>query len=291
MNWARNILFVGVVGGGLTALAVNIIPPRRPAPIEHYDAPRYREPAFLATVERVDQAFESSWKADGHKPAEPADNLALSRRIALGLMGTIPSLEEVRQIEALPADQQLHWWIDHALRDPRFHDYFGERFARAFVGTEDGPFLLYRRRRFVTWLSEQIAANKPYDGIVRELIAGDGLWTDHPATNFITVTVQQGEGKKNEPDPVRLAGRVTRAFLGIRLDCAQCHNHPFADWKQSDFHGLSAFFAQAHLGFRGIQDGEGLYEAEDRYTKTKAIVEPSVPFSKELLPREGELLG
>jgi hypothetical protein len=197
----------------------------------------------------------------------------------------VPSLEEVRQFEALPADQRLPWFVDHLLQDRRCADYFAERFARAWVGTEDGPFIFYRRRRLIAWLSEQLAANRPYDALVRDLIAADGLWTDHPATNFVSVTVQPDN--QNQPDPVRLAGRVTRAFLGLRLDCAQCHNHPFADWKQSDFQGLSAFFGQTQLGFTGIHNGPGEYVAEEHKTKLKRVVAPRVPFAPELLPAEG----
>src|SRR5262249_39591740 len=155
--------------------------------------------------------------------------------------------EELRQFEGLPPDERLDWYLEHILADRRFADYFAERFARAFVGTEGGPFVFYRRRRFVNWLADEMAANRPYDQIVRELIATEGLWTSKPASNFVSVTAQQDN--HNQPDPVRLAGRVTRAFLGLRLDCAQCHDHPFADWKQSDFEGLSAFFGQTHLGF------------------------------------------
>ena len=86
---------------------------------------------------------------------------------------------------------------------------------------------------------------------------------------------------------MRLAGRVTRAFLGLRLDCAQCHNHPFADWKQADFEGLAAFFGQTHVGFTGIYDGAGEYVVEDRKTQAKKTVEPRVPFAPELLPDQG----
>jgi hypothetical protein len=64
-------------------------------------------------------------------------------------MATIPSLEEIRQFEYLPQEQRLSWWIDHILQDPCFADNFAERFARAFVGTEDGPFICYRRSRAV----------------------------------------------------------------------------------------------------------------------------------------------
>jgi hypothetical protein len=274
-----------VVGGGLSALVVNLLPPRKPAPIAHYDTKAYQESGFESVVGEVDTAFRQEWQSEGLKPASPAPDLVQARRLSLALMGTVPSLEEVRQLEALPPDQRIPWYLDHVLADSRYADYFGERLARACVGTEDGPFIFFRRRRFVAWLSEQVAANRPYDQIVRELIAGNGLWTDHPATNFVSVTVQND--KQNQPDPIRLAGRVTRAFLGMRLDCAQCHNHPFTEWKQADFQGLAAFFGQTHVGFRGIQDGSGEFEAEDRHTKAQKVIEPKVPFQPELLPDRG----
>ena len=76
---------------------------------------------------------------------------------------------------------------------------------------------------------------------------------------------------------MRLAGRVTRAFLGLRLDCAECHNHPFAAWKQTDFQGLAAFFGQTHIGFTGVRDGDGEYEVEDKKTQLKKTVAPRRP--------------
>ncbi|HEV8060321.1 MAG TPA: DUF1553 domain-containing protein, partial [Gemmataceae bacterium] len=91
----------------------------------------------------------------------------------------------------------------------------------------------------------------------------------------------------NHPDPVRLAGRITRAFLGIRLDCAQCHDHPFAPWVKADFEGLSAFFGQTHLGFKGIYDNKSEYELKDRKTQEYRVVAPSVPFSQNLLSEQG----
>src|SRR5262249_22824390 len=154
--------------------------------------------------------------------------------------------------------------------------------ARACVGTEDGPFILYRRRRFVSWLADQVAQERPYDAIVRDLIASDGLWTTQPATNFVSVTSKPD--KKNQPDPVRLAGRVTRAFLGIRLDCAECHNHPYAEWKQSDFQGLAAFFGQTRVGFTGIHEGAGEFEVKEKKTDEMKTVAPRVPFAADLLP-------
>jgi hypothetical protein len=283
--WLRNILFLGLLGGGVYALGANLLPPRDPVALTNYDAVAYRDSDFLASIGRVDHSFQEQWSSENLNPAPAATDLAVARRLALALVGSVPSLEEIRQFEALPAGERLPWWVDHLLQDRRFADYFAERFARAWVGTEDGPVIFYRRRRLIAWLSDQLAANRPYDELARDVIASDGLWTDKPATNFVSVTSQPDN--QNQPDPVRLAGRVTRAFLGLRLDCAQCHNHPFADWKQADFQGLSAFFGQTRLGFTGIHDGNGEYEAEDHKTKVTRVVAPCVPFSPELLPAEG----
>jgi hypothetical protein len=285
MRWARDLLFIGLVGGGTIALAVNLIPPRVSKAATSYDTKAYLDQEFRASVNQLNQTFQDEWRKAELHPTTPAADLLVMRRLALGLMGTIPSLEEIRRFEALPSDERLPWWLDHILKDQRFNDYFAERLARACVGTEDGPFLLYRRRRFVTWLSDQIAANRPYDALVRDLIDGTGLWTDNPATNFVSVT--STKEKQNQPDPVRLAGRVTRAFLGLRLDCAQCHNHPFANWKQADFEGLSAFFGQTNVGMKGVQDGSGHYQVEDRKTQAIKTVEPKVPFARELVPDHG----
>src|SRR5258708_28243488 len=152
MTWMRNLLFLGLVGGGVTALVVNLMPPRQSKALTPYDAAAYRAPEFRRAVDRVNATFRQHWASENLKPARPAPNLLVARRLALGLMGTVPSLEEIRQIESLPPAEQVPWWLDHVMQDQRFADYFAERLARACVGTEDGPFVFFRRRRFVTWL-------------------------------------------------------------------------------------------------------------------------------------------
>lgn len=283
----RDLLFGGLVLGAILALGANLIPRRHGNPPTPSDTSVYKEADFRLTVDKVNSAFRGTWSKDNVQPAIQADDLTIARRLALGLMGTIPSLEEIRQLESIPTEKRISWWIDHILQDRRYADYVAERYARAFVGTEDGPFVFFRRRKFVNWLSEQIHQKTPYDRIVREMISTEGLWTDKPATNFITVTVQND--KKNQPDPIRLAGRVTRAFLGVRLDCAQCHDHPFAPWKQSDFEGFSAFFGQTHVGFRGVYDGPGEYTIDDKKKGIQRTVPPKVAFANDLLPDEGSL--
>ena len=231
---------------------------------------------------RVDAVFDAAWKDARVESVGPADPMTVVRRLSLALCGTIPSLEEIRTLEALSPEGQVNSHLDHLLADHRYADYFAERLARAIVGTDDGPFLIYRRRRFVYWLSDELTANRPYDDLVREIISAEGLWTDRPATNFITAPASE-QGL----DAIRLAARTTLAFLGIRIDCAQCHNHPFAQWKQRDFEGLAAFFGQTQKSMRGIVDRDGELEIEDIKTKEKREVSPRVPFDPDVCSNEG----
>ena len=176
--------------------------------------------------------------------------------------------------------------LAHVFADPRHADYLAERLGRAYVGVEDGPFLLYRRRRFTTWLSDQLLENRRYDAIVREMITARGLWTDQPAGNFITVAFVE-EGEDDALNESLLTSRLSRALLGVRLDCAECHDHPFADWTQRDYQGLAAFFAGTTPSLRGIGDDGTGYEVEDRESGETVTIEPAVPFAEDLLPDEG----
>ena len=279
----RDLLFVGLLVGGAAALGASLYPTRVNRKVEVVDAGRAAE-ELAPVASRVDAAFRSRWADENLRPAPPADDRTVIRRLSLALVGSIPSLEEQRMLDSVPAESRVSLWTRLLLQDRRSADYLAERLARAVVGTEGGPFLIFRRHRFVNWLSDQIHAGRPYDKIVRDLIASDGIWTDKPATNFITVTY---DPDKKLVDAERLAGRVSRAFLVARIDCAQCHDHPFADWKQADFQGLAAFFGKAESGFTGIHEGGGEFRPTDRKTGKEHVVEPGVPFRRELLPKNG----
>lgn len=232
----------------------------------------------------------TNWKGQPLQAAGPASDLQVLRRLSLALHGTVPSLEEVRQFEADDQPEKLRRWTVRMMDDKRFANYFGERLARAFVGTEGGTFVLYRRDRFTSWLRSELRKNRPYDEIVRRMIATEGLWTGEPATNFMTAAYAEGKFDVN-----KLAGRSVRAFLGQRIDCAQCHDHKLDDrWKQHHFEGLAAFFGQSRLSPFGVEDraaernGEPIeYIIEDRMTLKNRTVKPAVPFHPEWLPEAG----
>jgi len=249
------------------------------------DTVRIDRAAVGAVVAKLDAAFEKHWRENRLTPMPLADDLVLARRLSLALMGTVPSLAEIRAIEAQPPRERFDWWLGAIFSDPRCDDYIAERFARTFVGVEDGPVLLFRRRRFTSWLSDELGKNVPYDQLVRTLISEQGIWTSKPAVNFVTAAIKPDS--EEPPNAAKLAVRVSRAFLGTRLDCAECHDHPFADWKQEHFQGLAAYFGQTQRGLKGITDGGGEYQFENLKSGEKETASPEVPYHAEWAPTEG----
>ena len=246
-------------------------------------------PELDRSVQLLNTALQQRWSALDMQPAKPADELQVLRRLSLALHSTAPSLEEIRRFERDTQPHRLRRWTTKLLDDSRYGDAFAERLARSLVGTENGTFLVYRRDQFVVWLKQQLLSNRNYAAIVREMLSAEGLWTSQPATNFVIAAYAN-----KDFDEAKLASRTVRVFLGQRMDCAQCHDHPFDDaWQQTDFEGLAAFFGQTSLGVFGVEDRKIRnkqaveYEIEDRVTQKKRQVAPQVPYHSDWLPAEG----
>ena len=239
----------------------------------------------------IDGPLAARWAEASIDPAEPADDLEILRRAWLALAGTIPSVEEIRRFEADAGPDRLDRWIDGLLAERRVADHLARRFARAFVGRVDGQFIVFRRDRFTDWLAERLHANEPIDRIVTAMIADGGLWTDSPAVNFVTQAMANDDLDTNV-----LAGRVSRALLGMRLDCAQCHDHPFAPYTQAQYEGLAACFGQVRVTALGVEDDPtrvlaiDLPPAADDHAGSRAMrprtrkIPPRVPFGTDWLP-------
>ncbi len=278
--WLRNLTFVGVCGLGWLGMVASVAPRRPPPPT----APpstliEVDDDAVEPIVDQVNREFQAEWDQRGLCPAPYASEHTIMRRLSLALAGTIPSIEDLRLADSVASERRISWWTNRLLNDRRHADYFAERLARAYVGVDGGPFLIYRRRRFVSWLSDQLAANRPYDQLVRDLITADGLWTDSPAVNFLTVNSDDEQG--NRPDPIRMASRTTRAFLGVRLDCMQCHDDNLGgEWQQADFHKLAAYYSEPTPSLTGIRDKRREYETQYLHHETSEVVSPAVPFAE-----------
>ena len=253
-------------------------------------------PSMRESVTELDAVWRQSLDQQGFTAAGPADWMTVCRRLSLALVGSGMSLEEIRRLESVALPDRVATHLETLLEDGRFHDYWSERWTRYLVGTDDGQFIVYRRRRFRTWLSEQFAENMKYDDLVKRLITSQGLWTDKPEVNFLTATYDSND---NQPDPIRLAARTSRVFLGLRIDCLQCHDDFLGnvslgdvddprEGKQTDFHQLAAFYTAAkNNGFRGVYDGKPDYQYMYLDETETTDVQPSVPFGPQWLPTEG----
>jgi Protein of unknown function (DUF1549)/Protein of unknown function (DUF1553) len=305
--WKKNLLFIAAMVVGVGSLFGGLMQRERVHTPRDFNPNRFANTKsnqlatnpddWAKTLTQLNHAFVQQWQTQQLSPAPHANDLALARRLSLALMGTVPSVEELRALEKVEPSKRQEWWLSYILADPRFGDYVAERLARAYVGTEDGPFIVFRRNRFVTWLSEQVRKNVPYDQIVRHILQDEGIWTDTPSVNFISVSYD-GDGAK-VTDPVKLASRTTRAFLAQRIDCLQCHDdnldtinlgtaeQPVAG-EQRHFHELAAFFGQANVTRRGISDSPMLqYKTKYLHETEEHVVPAHVPFGEEYFSSQG----
>ena len=230
-----------------------------------------------AAAKRVDRLLEKAQTEDSLAPAAVAEDLQVLRRLSLALVGTVPSLEEIHQFEADSAPDRLHRWTARYVADSRFVEYFGARLADVFVDPVAEALKPHQRERFRSWLGKSLQQGVPYGEIAREMIAGYGIFADRPATTFVALEIALGDGAAE-----RLAARTGRSLLGLRIDCARCHDHPFAEWTQPQFERLAAYYGQVRFRSSRVQDtGDRPFVIEDARTQQQRTVAREVPFQSQ----------
>lgn len=232
-----------------------------------------------ATANRVDNLLQLRWDDSSCEPAAVADDLQVFRRLSLGLVGTAPSLEEIRQFEADPSPDRLQRWTAHFIDDSRFVEYFGARLASVFVDPQSEDLKRHQRERFTRWLGHSLQQGRSYSELVAEMIASRGSFADQPATTVVAAELGLGDQAAE-----RLAARTSRAFLGQRIDCAQCHDHPFAEWTQPQFEGLAAHFGQVRFRSGSLRDTRPRpFVIQDARLDEERTVVPAVPFDSQFV--------
>ena len=168
-------------------------------------------------------------------PSPLSSDAEFLRRLCLDLTGKLPPVHRVRQFLADPDPRKRTRLIDLLLRSPEFVDHWSWRFY---------DFLRVISPVYKDWVRRAIAENKPYDQFARERVAAQGF--DGPSRHY------EDMGGTAVPLPQNAMGEQVRVFLGRRMDCAQCHDHPYETWSQDQFWGLTAFFGRLsnlHPGF------------------------------------------
>ncbi|HYF47882.1 MAG TPA: DUF1549 and DUF1553 domain-containing protein [Planctomycetota bacterium] len=180
-------------------------------------------------------------------PAEPAcDDLAFLRRVSLDLNGQIPSPDEVLAFYKDATPNKRAKKIQELLARPEFAEHWATQFQVMLVGRQSQDRFYYGNQNLSlrTWLRDALRENRSYDRIVRSLLTGIGSEANaqYLAHHLRTTTL-----------PVT-ADKVARDFLGKRIACAQCHDHPFDKWTQNDFWGFAAFLSATQGGYGSLGD-------------------------------------
>jgi hypothetical protein len=201
----------------------------------------------------IDAEVQAAWKREKITPAGRADDATFLRRVYLDLAGTLPTAEEAREFlqDADPNKRAL--LIDRLLDDPRFAGHQADVWDLVLFGRNPpGLEAPGSRDGFRKWLAGKFARNEPYDRWVRDLFLAEQEGSELFYVQF-----------RNRPEDATVA--VTRTFLGTQLQCARCHDHPFAEWTQRDFYGMAAFFTRLVV-LDGTQRGKRRYRIAEKST-------------------------
>lgn len=179
-------------------------------------------------VQAVDRALESHWRERSITPAAVADDATLLRRVTLDLLGRAPTPRERAEFAADKSSEKYRSLVRRLLDSPEFAYYFGTVLDEAIQGRLAGG------DSFVDYLRGALQARRGWDAVFREVLIGP--WdkdATKPAAQFV---------EKRTKDIDQLTVDTTRAFLGVDISCARCHDHPLVDdWKQDHYYGMASF--------------------------------------------------
>jgi hypothetical protein len=196
------------------------------------ERPNFRWPPVVASS-FIDQHVFARLMALQVEPSDLADDATFLRRAFLDVCGILPTPDEAKRFLADPAADKRARLIDHLLDRAEYADYWAMKWAD-LLRNEEKAVDAKGVRHFQHWLRQCVADDMPLDQFVHRLLTARGSTYERPEANYYRTNL----------DPQKAAETTAQLFLGVRVACAKCHNHPFDRWTQEDYHGLSAFFAR-----------------------------------------------
>ena len=217
----------------------------------------------------IDEILAGKWEQLGLRPAGPSNDTQFLRRVYLDLIGILPSETEVRAFVSDTSEDKRSMVIDYLLERPEYQDFWTLRWGDLLRVTRNGmgekPMWNFNR-----WLHRSMGENRPINEMVREILLARGQPNRENVSAFYKMT----------RSPEEAAEAVSVTFMGLRLGCAKCHQHPFEKWGQDDYYGMAAFFAR--LDSKPDADyGQATLRLKPtgfvRHPKTQQVVRPSIP--------------
>jgi hypothetical protein len=191
----------------------------------------------------IDRAIHTKLQRARVLPADLCTDEQFVRRVTLDLLGQLPDPQQAMAFVADPSPDKRARWIDAMLQRPEFATMQAMAWAEV-LRVDSDRMEAKGAALFAAWLREQFAAHRPLDAIVQEMLTSSGASFANAPVNFWLA----------EDQPNLLAEHISQTLLGVRVQCAQCHNHPFENWTMDDYYGFAAFCGQ--LGRKRGEDGE-----------------------------------
>jgi hypothetical protein len=283
-----------------------LVPSERPRdPVAQPDAERPKQPGKKPfadpdtlppgandeqIVAFIDATLRDAWREENVQPSDEAPDAEWCRRVFLAVIGRIPTVAEIDRFVADRSPGKQAALADRLLDSPDYAEEYARcwtsMWASALVGRTGGANDLVDREGLEQYLRRSLLENKPYHEMVGELIAASGSTkpgAEHynGAANFLVA--------KLDGDAVQATTRTAQVFLGVQIQCVQCHNHPFNDWTQERFWALNAFFRQTRArkaqnaaarlldeDFAGEGDGDAR-QAEIYYEQPNGVLKVAYP--------------
>lgn len=190
----------------------------------------------------VDTHINNKLKKLRIAPSELCTDEEFLRRAFLDVIGLLPNREDYERFMADSDPKKREKLIDELLGRKEFVELWVMKWAELLQIRSSQTVSYKSTLLYYNWLSEQIANNVPMNEMVQNLLASSGGTFTNPATNYY----------QGETDTLKVAENVAQVFMGMRIQCAQCHNHPFDRWTMDDYYGFAAFFAQ--IGRKQAED-------------------------------------
>lgn len=250
----------GILLGTITLLASPTVPEGK-APA----STNKRETSKVAT--QIDAILNKALDEAKVPASGMSDDAEFARRLSLDLRGRIPTPDRVTRFLADKDPNKRAKLIEDFLDDPEYGEHFAIIWYHRLVKrTMDNAQII--STTFENWLATEFNKNTAWDELVKKVLMADGERDKNPATVFY---LAHSEGNKQpEVQPARVVATMSQMFMGVRLECCECHNHPFDDGlKQKDFWGVAAFFNGLHANHTGKKD-DATPVIVERFTKGPA---------------------
>ena len=182
----------------------------------------------------VDRVLFGNLKTLGIPPSEVCDDSTFLRRASIDIAGRLPTEKETTAFLASDEKDKREKLVDALLSTSSYADYFANKWTSVLKNRRDDNNDITANFAFHAWIRDSLLENKPYDQLVRELLAATGTIIANPPVAWY----------KRVKEPKDQLEDVAQLFLGVRMQCAQCHHHPFERWSQDDYYSFSAFFSR-----------------------------------------------